>query len=244
MRPPTSDLRISTARPLLSPAILEEDLPLSAAGAALVQSARQAVGDILASRDDRLLAIVGPCSIHDPAAALDYARKLKPVADRLARDLLVVMRVYFEKPRTTIGWKGLINDPHLDGSFQVNTGLRLARRLMLDINAAGLPIGTEFLDTTLGQYYADLVSWAAIGARTTESQIHRELASGLSMPVGFKNRTDGDLQVPTVFPPSPAKAPPPCSARPATPKATWCCAVAAAPARITAANPSTRPPLC
>ncbi len=195
MRPPTSDLRISTARPLLSPAILEEDLPLSAAGAALVQSARQAVGDILASRDDRLLAIVGPCSIHDPAAALDYARKLKPVADRLARDLLVVMRVYFEKPRTTIGWKGLINDPHLDGSFQVNTGLRLARRLMLDINAAGLPIGTEFLDTTLGQYYADLVSWAAIGARTTESQIHRELASGLSMPVGFKNRTDGDLQV-------------------------------------------------
>jgi 3-deoxy-7-phosphoheptulonate synthase len=195
MRPPTSDLRISTARPLLSPAILEEDLPLAEAGATLVHAARRAVGDILAGRDDRLLAIVGPCSIHDPAAALDYARQLKPVADRLARDLLVVMRVYFEKPRTTIGWKGLINDPHLDGSFQVNTGLRLARRLMLDINAAGLPIGTEFLDTTLGQYYADLVSWAAIGARTTESQIHRELASGLSMPVGFKNRTDGDLQV-------------------------------------------------
>jgi len=195
MRLPTSDLRISTARPLLSPAILEEDLPLPEAGAALVQTARRAIGDILAGRDDRLLAIVGPCSIHDPAAALDYARKLKSVADRLARDLLVVMRVYFEKPRTTIGWKGLINDPHLDGSFQVNTGLRLARRLMLDINAAGLPIGTEFLDTTLGQYYADLVSWAAIGARTTESQIHRELASGLSMPVGFKNRTDGDLQV-------------------------------------------------
>jgi len=142
-----------------------------------------------------LLAIVGPCSIHDPAAALDYARQLKPVADRVARDLLVVMRVYFEKPRTTVGWKGLINDPHLDGSFQVNTGLRLARKLMLDINAAGLPIATEFLDTTLGQYYADLVSWAAIGARTTESQIHRELASGLSMPVGFKNRTDGDMQV-------------------------------------------------
>ncbi len=195
MHQPTSDLRISTARPLLSPAILEEDLPLPDAGAALVQTARRAVGDILAGRDDRLLAIVGPCSIHDPAAARDYAKKLKPVADRLARDLLVVMRVYFEKPRTTIGWKGLINDPHLDGSFQVNTGLRLARQLMLDINAAGLPIGTEFLDTTLGQYYADLVSWAAIGARTTESQIHRELASGLSMPVGFKNRTDGDLQV-------------------------------------------------
>ena len=195
MHQPTSDLRISTARPLLSPAILEEDLPLPDAGAALVQAARRSVGDILAGRDDRLLAIVGPCSIHDPAAARDYAKKLKPVADRLARDLLVVMRVYFEKPRTTIGWKGLINDPHLDGSFQVNTGLRLARQLMLDINAAGLPIGTEFLDTTLGQYYADLVSWAAIGARTTESQIHRELASGLSMPVGFKNRTDGDLQV-------------------------------------------------
>lgn len=195
MHPPTSDLRISTARPLLSPAMLEEDLPLADAGAALVQSARRAVSDILGGRDDRLIAIVGPCSIHDPASALDYARKLKPVADRLAGDLLVVMRVYFEKPRTTIGWKGLINDPHLDGSFQVNKGLRLARRLMLDINAAGLPIGTEFLDTTLGQYYADLVSWAAIGARTTESQIHRELASGLSMPVGFKNRTDGDLQV-------------------------------------------------
>ncbi|MDB6113814.1 MAG: aroG, partial [Lacunisphaera sp.] len=173
----------------------EEDLPLPESGAALVDTARHAIGEILHGRDGRLLAVVGPCSIHDPAAALVYARRLKPVADRLARDLLVVMRVYFEKPRTTVGWKGLINDPHLDGSFQVNTGLRLARRLMLDINAAGLPIGTEFLDTTLGQYYADLVAWAAIGARTTESQIHRELASGLSMPVGFKNRTDGDLQV-------------------------------------------------
>jgi 3-deoxy-7-phosphoheptulonate synthase len=195
MRQPTSDLRIRTARPLLSPAILEEDLPLGEAGAALVQSARRALSDILLGRDDRLVAIVGPCSIHDPKAALEYAQQLKPVADRLAGDLLVVMRVYFEKPRTTVGWKGLINDPKLDGSFQVNTGLRLARQLMLDVNAAGLSIGTEFLDTTLGQYYADLVSWAAIGARTTESQIHRELASGLSMPVGFKNRTDGDLQV-------------------------------------------------
>jgi len=195
MRQPTSDLRIRTARPLLSPAILEEDLPLSETGAALVQASRRTVADILAGRDDRLLALVGPCSIHDPAAALDYARRLKPVADRLARDLFVVMRVYFEKPRTTVGWKGLINDPRLDGSFQVNAGLRLARRLLLDVNALGLPAGTEFLDTTLGQYYADLVAWAAIGARTTESQIHRELASGLSMPVGFKNRTDGDLQV-------------------------------------------------
>src|SRR3954470_2485342 len=195
MHQPTSDLRISTARPLLSPAMLEEDLPLPDTSAAMVQTARRTIADILAGRDDRLLAIVGPGSIHDPAAAPDYARKLQPVAARLARDLFIVMRVYFEKPRTTIGWKGLINDPQLDGSFQVNQGLRLARRLMLDILAAGLPIGTEFLDTTLGQYYADLVSWAAIGARTTESQIHRELASGLSMPVGFKNRTDGDLQV-------------------------------------------------
>ena len=195
MRQPTSDLRIRTARPLLSPAILEEDLPLAESGANLVDRARQGITDILHGRDDRLVAVVGPCSIHDPKAALEYAHKLKPVAERLAGDLLVVMRVYFEKPRTTVGWKGLINDPRLDGSFQVNTGLRLARQLMLDINAAGLPIGTEFLDTTLGQYYADLVSWAAIGARTTESQIHRELASGLSMPVGFKNRTDGDLQV-------------------------------------------------
>lgn len=195
MRPQTSDLRIRTARPLLSPAILEEDLPLSEAGAALVHRARREIGDVLAGRDDRLVVVVGPCSIHDPAAALDYAKKLKPLADRFARDLLIVMRVYFEKPRTVVGWKGLINDPDLDGSFMVNKGLRLARKLLLDVNAAGLPIGTEFLDTTLGQYYADLVSWAAIGARTTESQIHRELASGLSMPVGFKNRTDGDLQV-------------------------------------------------
>jgi len=195
MRQPTSDLRIRTARPLLSPAILEEDLPLPEAGAELVDAARRALSNILHGRDDRLVALVGPCSIHDPQAALEFAQKLKPVADRLARDLLVVMRVYFEKPRTTIGWKGLINDPSLDGSFQVNTGLRLARQLMLNVTATGLPIGTEFLDTTLGQYYADLVAWAAIGARTSESQIHRELASGLSMPVGFKNRTDGDLQV-------------------------------------------------
>ena len=195
MRKPTADLRIRTARPLLSPAILEEDLPLTEPGASLVDATRHAIGEILAGRDDRLLAIVGPCSIHDPAAALDYAQKLKPIADRLARDVLVVMRVYFEKPRTVVGWKGLINDPQLDGSFQVNLGLRVARKLMLDINATGLPVGTEFLDTTLGQYYADLVSWSAIGARTTESQVHRELASGLSMAVGFKNRTDGDLQV-------------------------------------------------
>ena len=195
MHAPTADLRIRTARPLLSPAILEEDLPLPDGGAALVQATRRAIGEILAGRDHRLLAVVGPCSIHDPAAALDYADHLRSVADRLAADLLVVMRVYFEKPRTVVGWKGLINDPRLDGSFQINHGLRLARQLMLDINARGMPVATEFLDTTLGQYYADLVSWGAIGARTVESQIHRELASGLSMPVGFKNRTDGELQV-------------------------------------------------
>lgn len=195
MRQPTSDLRIRTARPLLSPAILEEDLPLSAAGASLVGRARRELAAALTGSERRLVVVVGPCSIHDPAAAREYAQRLRPVADRLADDLLVVMRVYFEKPRTVVGWKGLINDPQLDGSFLVNNGLRLARQLLLDITDIGLPVGTEFLDTTLGQYYADAVSWAAIGARTTESQIHRELASGLSMPVGFKNRTDGDLQV-------------------------------------------------
>jgi 3-deoxy-7-phosphoheptulonate synthase len=195
MMPATSDIRIRKARPLLSPAILEEELPLPAEGAAAISAWRAAVADVVMQRNDRLLVIVGPCSVHDPAAALEYARLLKPVADRLAEDLLVVMRVYFEKPRTVVGWKGLINDPMLDGSFQINTGLRLARRLLLDVTATGLPVATEFLDNTLGQYYADLVSWGAIGARTVESQIHRELASGLSMPVGFKNRTDGDVQV-------------------------------------------------
>jgi 3-deoxy-7-phosphoheptulonate synthase len=193
--PLTSDIRIRQVKPLLSPAILEDELPLPAADAAAIQAARRAVADVVMQKDDRLLAVVGPCSVHDPAAALEYAQRLAPVAQRLADDLLVVMRVYFEKPRTVVGWKGLINDPALDGSFQINRGLRLARRLLLDVTAAGLPIGTEFLDTTLGQYYADLVSWGAIGARTVESQVHRELASGLSMPVGFKNRTDGDLQV-------------------------------------------------
>jgi 3-deoxy-7-phosphoheptulonate synthase len=145
--------------------------------------------------DRRLLAVVGPCSVHDPEAALEYAHRLKVLADRLADDLFVTMRVYFEKPRTTVGWKGLINDPDLDGSFRINKGLRLARALLLDVARIGLPAGTEFLDTILGQYFADLVSWGAIGARTTESQIHREMASGLSMPVGFKNRTDGDIRV-------------------------------------------------
>jgi 3-deoxy-7-phosphoheptulonate synthase len=193
--PDTSDIRIRSVRPLISPAILEDELPLGDSGAATIKAARKAVANIILGQDDRLLAIVGPCSVHDPEAALEYARKLQPVAQALSQDLLVVMRVYFEKPRTVVGWKGLINDPGLDGSFQINRGLRLARKLLLDVTDVGLPIATEFLDTTLGQYYADLISWGAIGARTTESQIHRELASGLSMPVGFKNRTDGDIQV-------------------------------------------------
>jgi len=193
--PLTSDIRIRSVRPLISPAILEDELPLPAAAETFIQSARQQIARIILGQDDRLLAVVGPCSVHDPVSALEYARKLAPLATRLSPDLLVVMRVYFEKPRTVVGWKGLINDPGLDGSFQINRGLRLARQLLLDVTAQGLPIATEFLDTTLGQYYADLVSWGFIGARTTESQIHRELASGLSMPVGFKNRTDGDLQV-------------------------------------------------
>ena len=195
MHPPTSDLRIRATKPLIAPVVLEAELPLSDAGAALVAQSRGEVAAIVTGADDRLLVVVGPCSIHDPAAAVEYAGRLREVATLHARDLLVVMRVYFEKPRTVVGWKGLINDPLLDGSFQIDTGLRLARKVMLDVVGLGLPVATEFLDTTLGQYYADLVSWGAIGARTVESQVHRELASGLSMPVGFKNRTDGDVQV-------------------------------------------------
>ncbi len=192
---PTADLRILAARPLLSPAVLAEELPLDDAGADFVARSRRAVEDVLRGRDDRLLVLIGPCSIHDPAAAREYGERLRDLAARHAADLLVVMRVYFEKPRTVIGWKGLINDPGLDGSFQINQGLRLARKLMIDLVAQHLPVATEFLDTTLGQYYAELVTWGGIGARTVESQVHRELASGLSMPVGFKNRTDGDIQV-------------------------------------------------
>jgi 3-deoxy-7-phosphoheptulonate synthase len=194
-RLPTADLRIRAERPLLSPAVLAGELPLDDAGADFVAQSRRAVEEIILGRDDRLLAVVGPCSIHDPAAACDYAGRLHELAVKHAADLFVVMRVYFEKPRTVIGWKGLINDPDLDGSFQINRGLALARKLMIDLAGQRLPVATEFLDTTLGQYYAELVSWGAIGARTVESQVHRELASGLSMPVGFKNRTDGDVQV-------------------------------------------------
>lgn len=195
MHLPTSDLRIRAQKPLIAPAVLEEELPLPDIGAELVAHSRHDVAAILEGRDDRLLVVAGPCSIHDPAAALDYAARLHDAAAIYPTELLFVMRVYFEKPRTVLGWKGLINDPFLDDTFQINTGLRIARKLMRDIVMLGLPVGTEFLDTTLGQYYADLVSWGAIGARTVESQVHRELASGLSMPVGFKNRTDGDVRV-------------------------------------------------
>ncbi|HEY4988881.1 MAG TPA: 3-deoxy-7-phosphoheptulonate synthase [Opitutaceae bacterium] len=195
MQQPTSDLRIRATRPLPAPAALEGEFPLDDAGAARIARARREIASVIAGRDDRLLVVTGPCSIHDPSAALEYAQLLARAAALHAGELLVAMRVYFEKPRTVVGWKGLINDPGLDGTFDIGRGLRVARKLMVDITAIGLPIATEFLDTTLGQYYADLVSWAAIGARTVESQVHRELASGLSMPVGFKNRTDGDVQV-------------------------------------------------
>ncbi len=195
MHQPTADLRIRATMPLPAPGAVEAEIPLDDAGAARIAQARREIAAIMAGRDDRLLVVVGPCSIHDPDAALEYAALLRAATGRHAGELLVTMRVYFEKPRTVVGWKGLINDPDLDGTFRIGKGLRMARRLMADITASGLPVATEFLDTTLGQYYADLVSWGAIGARTVESQVHRELASGLSMPVGFKNRTDGDVQV-------------------------------------------------
>ena len=189
------DRRIAHVHPLVSPAVLAEELPLTAEDVDRVAAGRAAVRGVIHGEDPRLLVIVGPCSIHDPDAALEYAERLQALAQELSDRLLVVMRVYFEKPRTVVGWKGLINDPDLDGSFRINEGLRRARRLLREINRIGLPTATEFLDTILGQFYADLISWAAIGARTTESQIHRQLASGLSMPLGFKNRTDGDVQV-------------------------------------------------
>jgi len=191
----TRDLRIAGFRPLIPPAILLEELPLGDRGSETVARGRREIVNILHGRDDRLLVVVGPCSIHDPVAALDYARRLRAAADAHARDLDIVMRVYFEKPRTTVGWKGLINDPKLDGSFSINEGLRLARRLLLDLAELGLPAGCEFLDPISPQFTSDLVTWGAIGARTTESQVHRELASGLSMPVGFKNGTDGGVQI-------------------------------------------------
>jgi 3-deoxy-7-phosphoheptulonate synthase len=193
MRKPTDDLRILQSRPLVPPAILQEELPLTDEASELIFQARHAICEIIHGRDRRLLAIVGPCSIHDPESALAYGERLKEIADAVSSQILVVMRAYFEKPRTTIGWKGFINDPDLDESFQVNKGLRLARKLLLDVNALGLPTGSEFLDLQIPQHIADVTSWVAIGARTAESQVHRELASGLSAPVGFKNSTEGNV---------------------------------------------------
>lgn len=189
------DTRIADVRPLLPPAILLEELPLTQQAESLVAQSREQIGNIILGNDDRLLVIVGPCSIHDPTAALDFAKRLKPIADQHQNELLICMRTYFEKPRTVVGWKGLINDPDLDGSFNINKGLRTSRKVLLDVLEIGLPTGAEFLDTIIPQYIADAISWSAIGARTTESQVHRELASGLSMPVGFKNATSGDAQI-------------------------------------------------
>ena len=191
----TDDTRIEQSDELLAPMQIMRELRASEAALRTTFQARNGIHDILRGADDRLFVVVGPCSIHDPQLALDYAHRLKPLADALAEDLLLVMRVYFEKPRTTVGWKGLINDPHLDESFDINEGLRLARKTLLEVNEIGVPCATEFLDVISPQYIADLVAWGAIGARTTESQSHRQLASGLSCPVGFKNGTDGSVRV-------------------------------------------------
>jgi len=189
------DVRIQNIRPLMAPEILLEDLPVSDAQNETIFAGRREIERIIAGEDDRLVVIVGPCSIHDPEAGLEYAQRLAPLRERYADELAIVMRVYFEKPRTTVGWKGLINDPELDGSFAIRNGLRKARGFLLDVTNLGLPTGSEFLDPIMPQFYADLVSWGAIGARTSESQVHRELASGLSMPVGFKNGTYGTVQM-------------------------------------------------
>ena len=191
----TDDVRIDTLKPLLPPAILMEEIPLGEAASRAVAESRTMVADIIDGKDDRLVVVVGPCSIHDPEAGLEYARRLKPLIARLSTDLKLVMRTYFEKPRTTVGWKGLINDPKLDGSFAINQGLRVARTFLRDVVELGVPTALEFLDPITPQFMADLVTWGAIGARTTESQVHRELASGLSMPVGFKNGTSGTVQI-------------------------------------------------
>ena len=189
------DIRIKEIKELLPPVALLEKFAVTDKAAATVFNARQAIHQILQSEDDRLLVVIGPCSIHDPAAALEYSKRLLELREELSDDLEVVMRVYFEKPRTTVGWKGLINDPYLDDSYQINDGLRIARKLLLDINDSGMPTAGEFLDMITPQYMADLMSWGAIGARTTEAQVHRERASGLSCPVGFKNGTDGTIKV-------------------------------------------------
>ena len=192
---PTEDIRIQWTKVVLPPVFLEEELPITEAASTTIFNARQEVSAILNGRDDRLIVLAGPCSIHDPKAAREYASLLKGAINEFSRDLRIVMRVYFEKPRTTIGWKGLINDPNLDGTYRINDGLRLARHLLLDLAAMGVPTGTEFLDMISPQYIAGLVCWGAIGARTTESQVHRQLVSGVSCPVGFKNATSGDVQV-------------------------------------------------
>ena len=191
----TDDVRIDTLKPLLPPAILMEEIPLAEPQSRQVAESRTEVANVIDGKDDRLVVVVGPCSIHDPEAGLEYARRLKPVMERLRADLKIVMRTYFEKPRTTVGWKGLINDPKLDGSFAINQGLRIARTFLRDVVDLGVPTALEFLDPITPQFMADLVTWGAIGARTTESQVHRELASGLSMPVGFKNGTGGTVQI-------------------------------------------------
>ncbi|MEI6897264.1 MAG: 3-deoxy-7-phosphoheptulonate synthase AroG [Psychromonas sp.] len=191
----TDDVHITAIKELLPPIALLEKFPATEAIKKIVSGARQAISQILSNKDDRVLVIIGPCSIHDTQAALDYASKLAPLREKYKDSLEIVMRVYFEKPRTTVGWKGLINDPELNGTFNINQGLRIGRKLLLDINAMGLPAATEFLDMISPQYVADLMTWGAIGARTTESQVHRELASGISCPVGFKNGTDGTIKV-------------------------------------------------
>ncbi len=195
MNKPIDDVRIDQAQPLITPWVLAEELPLPAPQAQTISDARRSIEEVLSGKDHRVLAIVGPCSVHDPDALLDFARQLKAACEPLGDAIVPVLRVYFEKPRTVVGWKGLISDPDLDNSFHINKGLRLARRVLLDVAKLGLPAASEFLDTTFGQYYAELVSFGAIGARTVESQIHRELASGLSMPVGFKNGTNGQIDV-------------------------------------------------
>jgi 3-deoxy-7-phosphoheptulonate synthase len=192
--PKTSDLHVLETRPLISPALLHDELPITPAASTLVANTRDRIWNIMRNEDRRLLVIVGPCSVHDIEAAYEYGQKLVALREELEDDLEIVMRVYFEKPRTNIGWKGLINDPHLDGSYDINTGMRLARKLLLDLAHLGLPAATELLDPITPQYIADIIAWTAIGARTTESQTHREMASGLSMPIGFKNNTDGSLQ--------------------------------------------------
>lgn len=191
----TDDLRICETKEVVAPVEIHEEIPISDKAVETALASRQAIHNILYGEDDRLLVVVGPCSIHDPEAAIEYAGKLKEIKDRLADDLFIVMRVYFEKPRTTVGWKGLINDPELNASFNINKGLRIARQLLLDINNLGVPAATEYLDLITPQYVSDLISWGAIGARTTESQVHRELASGMSCPVGFKNATDGSVKI-------------------------------------------------